>query len=132
MNMHYKEIIEQRKREKQNNPVPANNNEAEESFNNDYFGVESIRNLPACIDFRLADGDFIAIPYTLLTGINYIPDKGIEITYANCSVKILGYNLRQLYYYLALYRVRYVQVSMGQNIEFSEHIQVTEIAIQFL
>ena len=132
MNMHYKEIIEQRKREKVNNPVPANNNEAEESFNNDYFGVESIRNLPACIDYRLADGDFVAIPYSLLTGINYNPDKGIEITYANYSVKIIGFNLRQLYYYLALYRVRYVQASMGQNIDFNDHIQVTQIDIQFL
>ena len=127
--MHYKEIIEQRKREKVNNPVPANNNEAEESFNNDYFGVESIRNLPACIDYRLADGDFVAIPYSLLNGINYNPDKGIEITYANCSVRVIGYNLRQLYYYLALYRVRYVQIAYGQSLEVNENIVITSIEI---
>lgn len=127
--MHYKEIIEQRKREKVNNPVPANNNEAEESFNNDYFGVESIRNLPACIDYRLADGDFVAIPYSLLTGINYNPEKGIEISYANCSVKIMGFNLRQLYYYLALYRVRYVQIAFGQSLEVNENIVIYHIEI---
>lgn len=127
--MHYKEIIEQRKREKLNNPIPANNNEAEESFNNDYFGVESIRNLPACIDYRLADGDFVAIPYSILAGINYNPDKGIEITYANCSVRINGYNLRQLYYYLALYRVRYVQIALGQTLEVNENIVITGIEI---
>ena len=77
----------------------------------DCFGIESIRNLPACIDFRFESGDRYALPYSLITGINYDKSEGIEIITPPNKMLIKGYNLTQLYDYLVLYRVKYIQYS---------------------
>lgn len=77
----------------------------EESFNSDYFGVENLRNLPACPDQRFAAGNCDAITYSLITGIRHSSDKGISIKTTTTNIIITGRNLKLLYYYLALYRV---------------------------
>lgn len=98
--------------------VAANdNNETEDIIKSDYFGVENIRNLPACLDLRFADGTRKAVPYSYILEIDYNPSGEIKITCSEKEVVIKGRDLERLYDYLAAYRVRFVGVCLGSSNE---------------
>lgn len=86
----------------------ANDNEVS-SYHS--FGIENLRNLPACIDFRLMSGDRYALPYSLITEINFNKSHGIEIKSASKSVYIEGINLNRLYEYMATFQVKYINMN---------------------
>lgn len=97
------------------------------SIKSDCFGIERSRYLPACIDFRLANGDNYALPYSLISCLSYDKSVGIEIVTSVNTVQIKGYNLEQLYDYLVMFRVRYVQHSKDSTA--SKKAQISDIHI---
>ncbi len=105
--MSFKERIEQARLSQDNEGV-ANDNAPEDTFESECFGVESVRNLPACLDLRFLDGTRKAIPYSYILEIDYDPSGEIKITCSEKEVTIKGWNLEKLYDYLAKYRVRFV------------------------
>lgn len=127
--MSYKDIIDQKKREKEDNPIPINEDEFKEHYNSEYFGVENIRNLPACLDLRLSDGNCEAIPYSLITKIKYNTQEGISLITYNTEIKIKGRSLQQLYNYLLLFRIRYIQMHQGLDAG-GDELCVTEIDLR--
>ncbi len=113
--MNFRERIEQA-REKQNDPLAANNNEADENgFDTEYFGIDNIKSFPACLDLRLADGTRKALPYSYIMEINFAPSDGIEITTSTKKITITGRDLGRLYDYLTAFRVRYIQSYLGTD-----------------
>ncbi len=95
-----------------------------------YFATDKAKN-PACLELRLPEGVRKALPYSYITELNYGIDKGIEIFANSKRITITGRNLAQLFDYLVTYRVRYVQMQVGSNIEedglFVEAISIEEI-----
>lgn len=81
-----------------------------------FFGVENIRNHPTCVDLRLADGTFRAIPYSYINEIIYNPAEGIEIFTPTKKVIVTGRNLKLLYNYLSAYRVKYIASNIGNDL----------------
>jgi len=128
--MSFQERIE-KARQNQGKTLPANNNEQAEDYAGEYYGIENIRNHLACIDMRLTDGSRKALPYSYIMEINFEPSEGIEIVTANKYIKITGRDLSRLYDYLIVYRVRYIQASMGMDGN-EEGIFVEGITIQDL
>jgi hypothetical protein len=129
--MNFRERIEKRRESLDNindNIEPANNNEQEQSFDLNYFGVENLRNSPACVDLRLADGNRKAIPYTYIMEINFDATNGIEIRTATKKVTITGRDLSRLYEYLTAYRVKYIQAHIGTDSN-EEGLFVKEVRI---
>src|ERR1700722_20103391 len=59
-----------------------------------FFGVENIRNTPACLDLRLPDGKSKALPYSYIVEINFEASEGIEIVTATKKILITGRNLQ--------------------------------------
>ena len=98
----------------------------------DFFKVERVRKMPPCLDLRLADGTFIAVPYSLFSQIAFDPSEGIEISLATeKKILITGRNLHQLYEYLIAFRIRFIQVNIGndttdENALFVEGIELVE------
>ena len=127
--MNFRDRIE-RTRENQGKVATANDNEQEESFNSDYFGIENLRNSLACLDLRLADGNRKALPYSYIMEINFDASEGIEIISSGKQVKITGRDLGRLYDYLIVYRVRYIQENAGTDVNetglFIKAIEINE------
>ena len=86
------------------------------SKHSEFFGVDNIRNSPACLDLRLSDGKFKALPYSYIVEINFALSEGIEIITAMKKILISGRNLQLLYNYLVTFRVRYIQAQIGNDI----------------
>lgn len=99
----------------------------------DYFRVVRVRNSPACLDLHLADGSFVAVPYSLVSLISFDPSEGIEISLANeKNVIISGRNLDKIYKYLTNFRVRLIKANIGNDtsdeaITFVENIEIKEV-----
>lgn len=115
--------------------IAANDNqdEFEELPVSDFFKVERVRKMPPCLDLRLADGSFIAVPYSLVSLISFDPSEGIEIALATeKKVVITGRNLHLIYEYLVAFRVRFIQANIGndtadEEVLFVEGIEVKEV-----
>lgn len=95
-----------------------------------YFGADR-NNAPACLELRLRDGKRCALPYTFFTELSFEPDKGIDILTNTKRICITGRNLTQLYEYLASYRVRFVQVNLG-NDSCEDGVFVAKVTIESL
>lgn len=116
--MSFRERIEQaRANLASSEPANANDNETKDDdvFESEYFGIESIRNLPACFDLRFSDGNRKAIPYSDITEIDYDSSGEIKITCSEKEITIKGRDLEKLYSYLAVYRVRFVAEGLGNT-----------------
>lgn len=129
--MSFRERIEQARANLANSePVGVNDNETKDDdvFESEYFGIENIRNLPACFDLRFADGNRKAIPYSDISEIDYDPSGEIKITCSEKEITIKGRNLEKLYDYLVGYRVRFITEGVGSNVDgeglFVERIEV--------
>lgn len=107
----------------------ANDNEVEETIESDYFGVENIRNLPACLDLRFSDGTRKAIPYSYILEIDYEPSGEIKITCSEKEISIKGRDLGKLYDYLIVYRVRFVKEQAHVNVDNTNQVLITSILV---
>ncbi len=87
--------------------------DAEESIAFDYYAIDNIKSLPACLDFRLPQGKHKALPYAYFTEISFDNEVGIEILTNSKKVTIIGRDLLKLYDYLLNYRVRFIQTHVG-------------------
>lgn len=129
--MNYREIIEDKMKAKRNELFPAEtSDEIIDEFSGNYFGLENLRNSSSCLDLRLRDGSCFGIPYIQMPSFFYDPSLGIHITTQNLSILIKGRNLLQLYRYLVLYRVTYIQMHLGSDFEDSKTLIVTDIEIK--
>jgi hypothetical protein len=95
-----------------------------------FFGVDNLRNSPSCLDLRLANGTFKALPYSYIIEINYDPSDGIEITTTTKKICITGRNLKLLYNYLVSYRIRYIQANIGNDLTEEKLLFVKDIVIE--
>ena len=131
--MRIQEIIAQRTQERIAEKEQENEGEQEyrETFeSSEFFGVENLRNAPACLEFRLNDGNFKAIPYSFILEINYNPQKGIEILTTAKEIKITGRNLKLLFTFLSAFRVRFVKENIGNDLTEERALFVKDIQIE--
>jgi len=106
----------------------VNNVEAFES--SPFFGADNLRNSPSCLDLRLADGTFKALPYSYFIEVNYNPSEGIEIITTTRKIYLTGRNLKLLYNYLVAYRVRFIQANIGNDLTEEKALFVKCIKIE--
>lgn len=119
-----------RQRLEQSRNTAANSSshvEPTEPAANRYFSTDN-GNRINCLDLRLPEGARKALPYALITEINFDLDSGIEILAQGKTITIKGRNLIKLYDYLIAYRVRYIQANVGIDPE-EEGLFVKEIFI---
>lgn len=95
----------------------ANDNQANQLYQNDNFRAENIRNKPACLSCRLHDDTINSIPYSLIQKMLFDPSGRIIISTTDTKVIIKGRQLRRLYDYLSAYRVSFLNVSLGIDSE---------------
>ena len=95
-----------------------------------FFGVDNLRNSPSCLDLRLVNGTFKALPYSYIIEMNYDPSDGIEIITTTKKICITGRNLKLLYNYLVSYRIRYIQANIGNDLTEEKHLFVKDITIE--
>lgn len=96
----------------------------------EYFGVDNLRNAPACVDLRLSDGNCKAIPYSYIVEINFSLSDGIEIISTTKKITITGRNLKALYNYLIAYRVKHIQANIGNDLGQEKILFVKGIEIE--
>ena len=137
--MAFKDKILQRKQEEDanrgiegNDNLPQNDNETENGAQLKFYGVENIRNHPACLDLRLTDGSSKALPYSYIVELNFDASNGIEIITAMKKIAITGRNLKVLYNYLTVFRVKYIQANIGNDLTDEKELFVREIKIEEL
>ena len=124
MIMDFRQRLEQSRNRPVSDDMPG---DAEEEFSCPYFATDKAR-MPVCLELRLPDGARKALPYAYFNEISFDADNGIEILTTNKTIIIKGRNLSRLFDYLAAYRVRYVQVNVGNDGNEDEHF-VKEIII---
>lgn len=131
--MNFQDRITQRLQERKEaiNQQQTDNSETsvEQFEHSPYFGIEQLRNHPSCIDLRLTNGKFKALPYAYILEIDYDPSDGIEITATGKKVIVTGRNLKLLYHYLTAFRVRYIQANVGNDLEEEKALFVKNIKI---
>jgi hypothetical protein len=137
--MDFKEKLLQRKQEEdasrdfeETEYLSPNDNEAEITKYIKFFGVENVRSYPACLDLRLADGNSKALPYSYIVEINFDASNGIEIITAMKKILITGRNLKMLYNYLTVFRVKYIQANIGNDLAEEDTLFVKRIKIDEL
>lgn len=115
--MSFREKYQERNRLRLAELAANDNAETDEKLPvSDFFGVVRVQKMPPCLDLRLADGCFKAVPYSHFSEISFDPSEGIEILLATeKKIIITGRNLHQLYEYLAAYRVRFIQAHIGND-----------------
>lgn len=131
--MSFREKYLERNRQRMAEMVANDNFEEHEKLPvSDFFKVERVRKMPPCLDLRLADGSFVAVPYSLVSLISFDPSEGIEIVLATeKKVLISGRNLHLIYEYLSAFRIRFIQANIGndyidEDALFVEGIEVAE------
>ena len=102
--------------------------ELEQVDDGPYFETERGRT-PVCLELRLAGGGRIALPYAYFTEIRFDMEKGIEMLTAQKRIHITGRSLGKLFDCLIAYRVRYVQVNIGNDAQ-EDGLFVNAIAIE--
>ena len=133
--MGFQEKIKQRVQENnanENDPLPETGGALEPFIHSDFFGIENVRNSTSCLDLRMADGNFKALPYSYILEINFNTSEGIEILTTSKKILIIGRNLKMLYNYLAAFRVRYIQANIGKDLTDEKSLFVKEITIEEL
>lgn len=104
----------------------------EDNIVTQFFAIEPQRKTPACLDLRLADNSFRAIPYSYIMDIEFEPTDGIIILTSTKQVKIEGRNLRMIYDYLAQFRIRFIQANIGEDLAENDDIFISTIIIENL
>jgi hypothetical protein len=138
--MSFREKLAQRSRERYSE-LAANDNIGGNGFTgdnlngeplvvSDYFGLDNVKKFPPCIDLRLADGSFRAIPYSYIMEISFEPSEGIEVITTTKKITITGRNLHKLYDYLTAYRVRFIKAHVGNDTADEDALVITRIRIE--
>ena len=129
--MSFREKYQERNRLRLAELAANDNTETEEELPvSDYYGIARVQKMPPCLDLRLADGCFKAVPYSHFSEIFFDPSEGIEILLATeKKILITGRNLHQLYDYLTTYRVRFIQANIGNDTADEEVLFVSGIEI---
>lgn len=129
--MSFREKYQERNRLRLAELAANDNIEANEKLPvSDFFGVVRVQKMPPCLDLRLADGCFKAVPYSHFSEICFDPSEGIEILLATeKKILITGRNLHQLYEYLAAYRVRFIQANIGNDTTDDDELFVGKIIV---
>ena len=115
--MDFVQRLREKEKERQDS-IDASEHPAEiqdEAVNSDFFGTDNLRNLPACLDFRLREGKRKALPYSYIMEVIYDGTDGIEIIATTKRIKITGRNLELLFDYLVSFRVRYIKMHSGSD-----------------
>ena len=133
--MGFTEKLAQRMQERNDNQQhPENTDEITEKVEafepSPFFGIDHARNYPACLDLRLSNGNYKALPYTYFIEISYEPSEGIEIITTTKKVTVTGRNLRLLYNFLVSYRVKFVQANIGNDLTEDKSLFVRDIKIE--
>ena len=116
--MDFVQRLRDKEKERQDNIEATENGIAqlqEEVVNSDFFGADNLRNLPACLDFRLSEGKRKALPYSYIMDVNFDGTDGIEIIATTKKIRITGRNLELLYDYLVAFRVKYIKMHSGTD-----------------
>lgn len=129
--MSFRDRLEQSRERLGNDTESIITAELEEGFSCDYFAIDNIKSLPACLDFRMPDGNRIAVPYSFVTEIYLDISDGILITTTTKKIRITGRDLSKLYDYLVAYRVRFISANVGTDIA-EQGLFVKEIIIDEL
>ena len=108
---------------------PELGKEIDEPVDFPYFGIDSVRSIPACIDLRLPLGKHKALPYSYFTEIDYDNETGIEILTNTKKITIVGRDLSRLYDYLVNYRVRFIRTHVGGDPQ-EDGVFVQEIRVE--
>ena len=132
--MSFREKYQERNRQRLAEFAANDNYETERKLPvSDFFGAARVQKMPTCLDLRMADGSFKAVPYSLFSEISFNPSVGIEISLAtDKKILITGRNLLQLYEYLVMFRIRFIQANIGndttnENALFVEGIELVEV-----
>ena len=129
----FREKLAQRRLEKpanENAGVPDAEIEDEIIIQSDFFGCERARFSPTCLDLRMSDGKFKALPYSYIVEINFDASEGIEIVTPHKKISVTGRNLKQLYDYLLGFRVKYIQANIGNDLCDDKNLFVKNIEIE--
>jgi hypothetical protein len=130
--MSFREKYQERNRLRLAELAANDNSEIEEKLPvSDFFGVARVQKMPPCLDLRLADGCFKAVPYSHFSEISFDPSEGIEILLATeRKILITGRNLHQIYEYLMAYRVRFIQANIGNDTTDEDGLFVEGIEVE--
>ncbi len=131
--MNFTDKLKDRLKEKNEEQVFDNGEkEFNETFEKSpFYGIEQVRNMPSCIDFRFRES-YKAVPYSFILEISYDPSEGIEITTTTKKILITGRNLKLLYSYLTSFRVRFIQENIGNDLTEEKALFVKDIKIEEL
>ena len=126
-----KQIQEQRQLREENEgfEVPNITSESEEEIATVFFGVAGNRGVPAALSFMFKNGSSKAIPYSYITEIDFMPSEGIEICTTNKKFFITGRNLKIVYDYLTLFKVRYLKENIGPDIAENDELFIDKIEV---
>lgn len=98
--MDFVQRLREKEKERQDS-IEANENGVahlqEKGVNSDFFGTDNLRNLPACLDFRISETRRRALPYSYIMEVLFDATDGIEIIANTEKRKITR---RNLCYYL--------------------------------
>ena len=127
--MNFRERLEQSRERQGSNTEALLEVEMEDGYSCEYFAIDNIKSLPACLDLRLPNGSRKALPYNYFVEIDFLSGNIIEITTTTKKVQITGRDLGKLYDYLVSYRVRYITSNLGADLK-DEGLFVGEILIK--
>lgn len=135
--MNFRDKLAARVQENQIQAIPAVKSEVEQEVfdipnRSPFYGVENVRNHPSCLDLRLSNGCFLALPYAYFIELSYSPSDGIHILSTTKRISIIGRNLQELYRYLVSYRINYVQANIGNDLSDSNSLFVRGIEVEDL
>lgn len=123
--------IKERQDEEQN--FDRGQNEYRDTFEaSPFYGVEQIRNVPACIDLRFHDKSCKSIPYSFILEIDFDPSDGIVILTTTKKISVTGRNLKLLYTFLSAFRVRFIQENIGNDLTEEKALFVKAVKVEEL
>jgi len=122
--MDFRQRLEQSRMQASSGEIPA---DEEERYECPFFAIERGR-IPMCLELRLSEGVYKALPYSYVMEMTFDVDLGIEIVTAQKRIRITGRDLRKLFDYLVAYRVRYVEANSG--IDSEDGLFIKEILIE--
>jgi hypothetical protein len=103
---------------------------SESSTSRKTYSIDSGRRI-AMLDIRPTGGGAIALPYSCLEMVQFIPPTRLMLAFADCEIRIEGDRLLQLYTSLIQHAVVFVQESDANGIEArSSHPFIKSIEIK--
>lgn len=84
----------------------------DEGSDSPFFSAEKQQGVTSImLDLEFENGNHLALPYSGILKIDYNPSDGIVLEWMNEHIKIIGYNLGELYTLLVRHRVNAIRES---------------------